>query len=89
MIATRLPQLEVLILLIPVFSNRPRRKDNGLNGVQNVAAVSFFENCPVLNIILFNGIPDIQDPIGRFPTRVWTRDSKEGGAHMAGRAALP
>ncbi|KAF9031124.1 hypothetical protein BDZ89DRAFT_1064229, partial [Hymenopellis radicata] len=92
-IATRFPKLEVLILSVPAFSDRPRREDypmdDGWDDVQKAAAVSLFESCPGLNTISFNGIPDVLDPIGRFPARVWTRDSGDGGAHMTGRAALP
>ncbi|KAF9031129.1 hypothetical protein BDZ89DRAFT_1064238 [Hymenopellis radicata] len=92
-IAARLPKLEVLILFVTDFSDRPRREDypmdDGLDDVQKAAAVSLFESCPELNTISFNGIPHIWDPIGRFPARVWTRDSGDGGARMTGRAALP
>ncbi len=63
--------------------------DDGLDDVQKAAAVALFESCPGLNTILFDGIPDVCDPIGCFPARVWARDSKEGDACMTGRAALP
>ncbi|KAF8900603.1 hypothetical protein CPB85DRAFT_1325232 [Mucidula mucida] len=93
-IAAWLPRLEILILQVPAFGNRPRRedypKDDGLDDVQKAAAVSLFEKCPGLNTVSFNGVPDIWDPIGRFPARVWTRDSRDrGGARMTGRTALP
>ncbi|KAF9000556.1 hypothetical protein BDZ89DRAFT_1147209 [Hymenopellis radicata] len=95
-IAARLPKLEVLIPSVRDFReyrDRPRREDypmdDGLDDMQKAAAVSLFKSCPGLNTISFNGIPDVWDPIGRFPARVWTRDSKEGGARMTGRAALP
>ncbi|KAF9009117.1 hypothetical protein BDZ89DRAFT_1229878 [Hymenopellis radicata] len=93
-VETSFPLLETLIILVNSLSNRPRRMDypvcDGLDQVQEHWASHFFGRCPNLQVISFNGIPSVDGvPDGRYPARVWVRDSSTG-ARMAtsGRAML-
>ena len=94
------PSLEVLIVTLRSLSYRPRRTDypvdDGIDEVQRHHASMFFETCPTLNAISFNGVPDEEEPAGKFPGRVWVRvvdenaeDEFDFDVVMKGRAALP
>ncbi|KAF9018511.1 hypothetical protein BDZ89DRAFT_1139958 [Hymenopellis radicata] len=92
-----LPHLEVLVMTLARFEYRPSRcdypLDDGIDDLQRRHAIDFFTTCPSLRVISFDGVPDVWDPTGRFPLRVWVKTSGEEensvNARMGGRGDIP
>ncbi len=82
---------------INAWNDRPCRADypldDGLDLQQKKTAAKIFQRCPNLKTIAFTGIPEADDPVGRFPKRVWSRvcvggSPEKAEARMSTRSAL-